>query len=87
MKLLGSLAAAAVLSCTSPYAQTVGSCPGGVGSTPQSQAAWVQFDLGSAALKGDAKPAIAKAAQTARDRQGPPGDQGLRHRPDRQARR
>src|SRR5579862_2718095 len=69
MKLLGSLAAAAVLSSMPAFAQTVGPCPGGAGSAPQSQAAWVLFDLGSAELKGDAKPTIAKAAQTAKSRQ------------------
>ena len=69
MKLLGSLAAAGIVACSPAFAQTIGSCPAGVGSAPQSQPAWVLFDLGSAELKGEAKPAIAKAAQAAKVRQ------------------
>ncbi len=65
----GLLAATAMLLSTPAFAQTVGPCPGGVGSAPQSQPAWVLFDLGKADLRPEAKPAIAKAAQAAKDRQ------------------
>ena len=48
--------------------QTVGSCPT-AGSAAQTQPVWIQFDLGSAAIKPDAKPLIAQAVATAKARQ------------------
>jgi len=68
MSRLGLLIAASVLFATPSFAQTVGSCPGAVGAAPESKPAWVMFDLGSAALRPEARPAIAQAAATARAR-------------------
>jgi outer membrane protein OmpA-like peptidoglycan-associated protein len=54
---------------TSPaFAQTMGSCPGAVGAGPEEKPTWVMFDLGSAALKPEFKPAIAQAVATAKAR-------------------
>jgi outer membrane protein OmpA-like peptidoglycan-associated protein len=69
MKFAALLAATVVFAAAPAFAQTVGPCPAGVGSAPQSQPAWVLFDLGKADLRPEAKPAIAKAAQSAKDRQ------------------
>jgi outer membrane protein OmpA-like peptidoglycan-associated protein len=69
MTRLALLTAAGVLLTAPAFAQTVGPCPSGVGSAAQSQPAWVLFDLGKADLRPEAKPAIAKAAQAAKDRQ------------------
>lgn len=66
---LGLLAATCTLFAAPAFAQTVGSCPGGAGAGPSEQPAWVLFDLGSAVLKPEAKPAIAAAVKHAKDRQ------------------
>jgi len=63
------LAASVILSAAPSFAQTVGSCPRAVGAAPESKPAWILFDLGSAALRPEAKPVIAQAAATARARQ------------------
>jgi outer membrane protein OmpA-like peptidoglycan-associated protein len=63
----GLLATVLLLAAPS-FAQTVGPCPGNVGSAAQSKPTWVLFDLGSAALHPQAKPAIAEAAATAKAR-------------------
>lgn len=65
---IGVLATAALLLAGPSFAQTMGSCPS-VGSSAASQPVWVLFDLGSAALKPEAKQVIAKAAETAKARQ------------------
>jgi outer membrane protein OmpA-like peptidoglycan-associated protein len=67
--LVGSLAAAGLLLATPCFAQTVGPCPGNVGSAAVSKPSWVLFDLGSAVVKPEYKATIAEAAKTARDRQ------------------
>jgi outer membrane protein OmpA-like peptidoglycan-associated protein len=64
-----SLLATSVLFAAPSFAQTVGSCPTGVGSSAESQPAWVLFDLGSAVLKPEAKPTIQQAVATAKARQ------------------
>jgi outer membrane protein OmpA-like peptidoglycan-associated protein len=66
---LGLLVAAGVLFAAPSFAQTVGPCPAGVGSAAVSKPTWVLFDLGSSALRPEAKPAIAEAAATAKARQ------------------
>ncbi|MFI5033559.1 MAG: OmpA family protein [Reyranellales bacterium] len=66
---LGLLAAAGLLFATPAFAQTVGPCPGNVGSAAVSKASWVLFDLGSAVVKPEYKATIAEAAKTAKDRQ------------------
>ncbi len=63
------LLAAGLLFASPSFAQTVGPCPAGVGSAAVSKPTWVLFDLGSAALRPEAKPAIAEAAATAKARQ------------------
>jgi outer membrane protein OmpA-like peptidoglycan-associated protein len=63
------LAAAGLLLATPCFAQTVGPCPAGAGSAAQSKPTWVLFDLGSSALRPEAKPAIAEAAASAKARQ------------------
>ena len=50
------------------FAQTTGSCPS-AGAAAETQPAWVLFDLGSAALKPEAKPTIQQAVATAKARQ------------------
>ena len=60
--------AAGTLFAAPAFAQSVGSCPT-AGSAANSQPAWVLFDLGSSALKPDAKPTIAQAVATAKARQ------------------
>lgn len=50
------------------FAQTTGHCPA-AGAAAETQPAWVLFDLGSAVLKPDAKPAIQQAVATAKARQ------------------
>ena len=69
MSKLGLLVATGVLLTGPAFAQSVGSCPRAVGAAPESKPAWVLFDLGSAALRPEAKPAIAQAAATAKARQ------------------
>ena len=69
MKLLATLAAAGTLLASLPaFAQTVGTCPRGGGSS-QPQPVRVLFDLGSAHLRPAEKPMIAQAVKTAKDRQ------------------
>jgi len=68
MTKFGWLLAAGMLLATPSFAQTVGSCPGAVGAAPESKPTWVMFDLGSAVLKPEFKPAIAQAAATAKAR-------------------
>jgi len=50
-------------------AQTVGPCPGNVGSAAVSKPSWVLFDLGSAVLKPEYKATVAEAARNAKARQ------------------
>jgi outer membrane protein OmpA-like peptidoglycan-associated protein len=69
MTRFGLLLATATLFATPSFAQTIGSCPGAVGAAPESKPTWVMFDLGSAALKPEFKPAIAQAVATAKARQ------------------
>jgi outer membrane protein OmpA-like peptidoglycan-associated protein len=58
-------AAVAALALSLPAAaQTVGSCARGASIQPDTP--WVLFDLGSAALRADAKPVIAQAAAKAK---------------------
>jgi len=68
MTRLGLLLAAGVLFSSPAFAQTMGSCPGAVGAGPEEKPTWVMFDLGSAVLKPEFKPAIAQAAATAKAR-------------------
>jgi outer membrane protein OmpA-like peptidoglycan-associated protein len=68
MTRFGLLLATTVLFATPSFAQTVGSCPRAVGAAPESKPTWVMFDLGSAVLKPEFKPAIAEAAATAKAR-------------------
>jgi len=65
----GLLAAAGLLLAAPSFAQTVGPCPGNVGSAAVSKPSWVLFDLGSAVVKPEARATIAEAAKTAKDRQ------------------
>jgi outer membrane protein OmpA-like peptidoglycan-associated protein len=65
----GLLAAAGLLLAGSAFAQTVGPCPGNVGSAAVSKPSWVLFDLGSAVIKPEYKSAIVEAAKTAKARQ------------------
>jgi outer membrane protein OmpA-like peptidoglycan-associated protein len=61
------IATAAILLATPSFAQTVGTCTRGMSvdeNTP-----WVLFDLGSAALRPEAKPVIANAVAKAKARQ------------------
>ena len=68
MSKFGALAAVGALLVTAPaFGQTVGTCPT-AGSSAASKTPWVLFDLGSAALKPEAKPIIAEAAATAKAR-------------------
>ncbi|MBS0526489.1 MAG: OmpA family protein [Proteobacteria bacterium] len=66
---VGLLAAAGLLLAAPAFAQTVGPCPGNVGSAAVSKPSWVLFDLGSAVVKPEYKATIAEAARTAKDRQ------------------
>jgi outer membrane protein OmpA-like peptidoglycan-associated protein len=69
MTKLGALAIAGILLAAAPaFAQSPGNCPTS-GSSAQEQPVWVLFDLGSAALKPEAKPAVAQAVATAKARQ------------------
>src|SRR6185503_3702430 len=63
------LAAFGLLVADACLAQTVGPCPGNVGSAAVSKPSWVLFDLGSAVIKPEAHATIAEAAKTAKDRQ------------------
>jgi len=63
------LAIGLVLAGTPAGAQTVGPCPGNVGSAAVSKPSWVLFDLGSAVVKPEYKATIAEAAKTAKARQ------------------
>ncbi|WP_020698409.1 OmpA family protein [Reyranella massiliensis] len=69
MKRLGALVAAGTLLAALPsFAQTVGTCPRGGGST-QPQPVRILFDLGSSQVRPAEKPVIAQAVKTAKDRQ------------------
>ena len=69
MKKLGALVAAGTLLAALPsFAQTVGTCPRGGGST-QPQPVRILFDLGSSQIRPAEKPVIAQAVKTAKDRQ------------------
>ncbi|MCC8430392.1 OmpA family protein [Reyranella aquatilis] len=69
MKRIGALIAAGiVLAATPSFAQTVGTCPRGGGST-QPQPVRILFDLNSSHLRPAEKPIIAQAVKTAKDRQ------------------
>ena len=63
------LLAVGLLLATPCFAQTVGPCPGNVGSAAVSKPSWVLFDLGSAVVKPDARATIAETAKIAKDRQ------------------
>ena len=66
---LGLLAAAGLLLAAPSFAQTVGPCPGNVGSAAVSKPSWVLFDLGSAVIKPEHRDTIVEAAKTAKARQ------------------
>jgi outer membrane protein OmpA-like peptidoglycan-associated protein len=69
MKRLGALVAAGTLLAALPsFAQTVGTCPRGGGSS-QPQPVRILFDLGSSHIRPAEKPVIAQAVKTAKDRQ------------------
>lgn len=69
MKRIGAfIAAGIVLAATPSFAQTVGTCPRGGGST-QPQPVRILFDLNSSHLRPAEKPVIAQAVKTAKDRQ------------------
>ena len=69
MKRLGVLVALGTLfAAASAFAQTVGTCPRGGGSS-QPQRVRVLFDLGSAQIRPAEKPMIVQAVKTAKDRQ------------------
>ena len=69
MKRIGALLAAGILFATAPsFAQTVGTCPRGGGST-QPPPVRILFELNSSHLRPAEKPAIAQAVKTAKDRQ------------------
>jgi outer membrane protein OmpA-like peptidoglycan-associated protein len=63
-----SLAGFLVFAAGPALAQVQERCPT-TGGAATSQPAWVMFDLGSAVLRAADKPVIAKAVQTAKDRQ------------------
>jgi outer membrane protein OmpA-like peptidoglycan-associated protein len=63
------VAAGAVIAGRRALPRRFGPCPTGVGSATVSKPTWVMFDLGSSALRPEAKPAIAEAAATAKARQ------------------
>jgi outer membrane protein OmpA-like peptidoglycan-associated protein len=63
------LAFAGLLLASPAFAQTVGPCPGNVGSAAVSKPSWVLFDLGSAVVKPEHKGTIVEAAKTAIARQ------------------
>jgi outer membrane protein OmpA-like peptidoglycan-associated protein len=63
------LAIAALVVAAPAMAQTIGPCPGNVGSAAVSKPSWVLFDLGSAVVKPEYKSTIAEAAKTAKARQ------------------
>ena len=63
------LAIGLVLAGTPAWAQTVGPCPGNIGSAAVSKPSWVLFDLGSAVIKPEYKSTIVEAAKTAKARQ------------------
>ena len=69
MTRLGLLAIGLSLGATPSPAQTVGPCPGNVGSAAVSKPTWVLFDLDSAVVKPEARSAIVEAAKTAKARQ------------------
>ena len=69
MTRLGLLAIGLTLATTPSWAQTVGPCPGNVGSAAVSKPSWVLFDLGSAVVKPEAHATIVEAAKTAKARQ------------------
>jgi outer membrane protein OmpA-like peptidoglycan-associated protein len=65
MKTFGAIALAAAIGLSLPaHGQTVGSCQRGTSIGPNTP--WVLFDLGSAALRPEAKPVIADAVAKAK---------------------
>ena len=69
MKRIGALLAGGILLAATPsFAQTVGNCPRGGGSS-QPQPVRILFDLNSSHLRQAEKPAIAQAVKIAKDRQ------------------
>ncbi len=69
MKRIGALLASGILLAATPsFAQTVGTCPRGGGSS-QPQPVRILFDLNSSHLRQAEKPAIAQAVKIAKDRQ------------------
>lgn len=69
MKRIGALLAGGILFAATPsFAQTVGTCPRGGGSS-QPQPVRILFDLNSSHLRPAEKPAIAQAVKIAKDRQ------------------
>jgi outer membrane protein OmpA-like peptidoglycan-associated protein len=66
---LGLPIIAGFLVASPAFAQTIGPCPGNIGSAAVSKPTWVLFDLGSAVVKPEARSAIAEAAKTAKARQ------------------
>lgn len=69
MTRIGALLAAGMLLAATPsFAQTVGTCPRGGGST-QPQPVRILFALNSSQIPPAEKPAIAQAVRTAKDRQ------------------
>lgn len=68
-KTIGILVATGALFAAAPsFAQTVGTCPRGGGST-QPQPVRILFALNSSVIPSAEKPAIAQAVKTAKDRQ------------------
>ena len=65
----GLVSVAALLLAGPAFAQTVGPCPGNVGSAAVSKPSWVLFDLGSAVIKPEYRSTIVEAAHTAKARQ------------------
>jgi outer membrane protein OmpA-like peptidoglycan-associated protein len=69
VKRIGALLAGGILLAATPsFAQTVGTCPRGGGSS-QPQPVRILFDLNSSHLRQAEKPAIVQAVKTAKDRQ------------------
>ncbi|UYN95190.1 MAG: OmpA family protein [Enhydrobacter sp.] len=65
MTRLGLIAIAGLLAAAAPaFGQTVGSCQRGASIGPNTP--WVLFDLGSAALRAEARPIIAEAVKQAK---------------------
>ncbi|SJZ89860.1 OmpA family protein [Enhydrobacter aerosaccus] len=69
MRVAALFVAGALVAASPALAQTVATCPVGTGAAAESQPVWILFDLGSAKLRPNAKPAIAEAVRTATARQ------------------